>query len=225
MWADARSDSQSSATRAQLQSPAALGPYSQAISGMLGLVPETMKFAGDSVEEQTEQAMKNIGEVLKAGGCTYADVVKTTILLAEMDDFGKINPIYGAVFPEDAPPARSCFTVKDLPLGAKIEIEVIGERAHALALAPARPKSRPREDPAKQCAMGVPLTTRPPCPAARPPAACAKPPCPSEERASFARALSTRQRANGVGNDAWYTCSSARGSRRVHAPRAARPAG
>ena len=111
------------------------GPYSQAIkagdtlycSGMLGLVPDTMKFAGDSVEEQTEQAMKNIGEVLKAGGCTYADVVKTTILLAEMEDFGKVNPIYGACFPEDAPPARSCFTVKDLPLAAKIEIEVIAK--------------------------------------------------------------------------------------------------
>eukprot|EP00239_Pterosperma_sp_CCMP1384_P002903 CAMPEP_0197847478 /NCGR_PEP_ID=MMETSP1438-20131217/6335_1 /TAXON_ID=1461541 /ORGANISM="Pterosperma sp., Strain CCMP1384" /LENGTH=179 /DNA_ID=CAMNT_0043459413 /DNA_START=85 /DNA_END=624 /DNA_ORIENTATION=+ len=112
--------------------PAALGPYSQAIkangtvyvSGCLGLIPETMKFVDDTIEGQTEQCMKNMGAVLEAAGCTHADVVKTTVLLADIGDFANANAIYAKYFPE-SPPARSCFAVKTLPLNALIEIEAI----------------------------------------------------------------------------------------------------
>ncbi|KAF6173317.1 hypothetical protein GIB67_027012 [Kingdonia uniflora] len=84
------------------KAPAALGPYSQAIkannllflSGCLGLIPETGKFVSDSVEEQTEQVLKNMGEILKASGASYSSVVKTTIMLADLKDFKKVNEIY-----------------------------------------------------------------------------------------------------------------------------------
>ncbi|KAH9318595.1 hypothetical protein KI387_020364, partial [Taxus chinensis] len=84
------------------KAPAALGPYSQAIkdknlvfvSGVLGLIPETGKFISDSVEEQTEQVLKNMGEILNASGASYSSVVKTTIMLADLNDFKKVNEIY-----------------------------------------------------------------------------------------------------------------------------------
>lgn len=112
--------------------PAALGPYSQAIksnnllfvSGVLGLVPETGKFVSDNVEDQTEQLLKNMGEILKAGGATYSSVVKTTIMLADLKDFKKVNEIYAKYFPSPFP-ARSTYQVAALPLDAKIEIECI----------------------------------------------------------------------------------------------------
>jgi reactive intermediate/imine deaminase len=112
------------------KSPAALGPYSQAIkagpllfvSGQIGLVPATMTFAGDTIETQTEQVMVNMGEILKAAGADFSDVVKTTILLADMDDFKTVNAIYGTRFPEN-PPARATFAVKTLPLNALVEID------------------------------------------------------------------------------------------------------
>ena len=111
------------------KSPAALGPYSQAIkagntlyvSGQIGLTPD-MKFAGDTIEAQTEQVMKNMGEILKEAGADFGDVVKTTILLADMADFKTVNEIYGARFPEN-PPARATFAVKTLPLDALVEID------------------------------------------------------------------------------------------------------
>ncbi|XP_042485828.1 reactive Intermediate Deaminase A, chloroplastic-like [Macadamia integrifolia] len=114
------------------KAPAALGPYSQAIkannmlfvSGVLGLVPETGKFISDGVEEQTEQVLKNMGEILKAGGASYSSVVKTTILLADLKDFKQVNEIYGKYFPSPAP-ARATYQVAALPLNAKIEIECI----------------------------------------------------------------------------------------------------
>ncbi|KAL0000820.1 reactive Intermediate Deaminase A, chloroplastic [Quercus robur] len=114
------------------KAPAALGPYSQAtkannflfVSGVLGLVPETGKFISDSVEDQTEQVLKNMGEILKAGGASYAAVVKTTIMLADLKDFKKVNEIYAKYFPSPAP-ARSTYQVAALPLDAKIEIECI----------------------------------------------------------------------------------------------------
>lgn len=114
--------------------PAALGPYSQAIkvndlifvSGVLGLIPETGKFVSDSVEDQTEQVLKNMGEILKASGADYSFVVKTTIMLADLKDFKKVNEIYAKYFP--APfPARSTYQVAALPMDAKIEIECIAE--------------------------------------------------------------------------------------------------
>ncbi|XP_047969185.1 reactive Intermediate Deaminase A, chloroplastic-like isoform X2 [Salvia hispanica] len=112
--------------------PAALGPYSQAIkannmlfmSGVLGLDPQTGKFVSDSVEDQTEQVLKNMGEILKASGASYASVVKTTIMLADLKDFKKVNEIYAKYFPAPAP-ARSTYQVAALPLDAKIEIECI----------------------------------------------------------------------------------------------------
>ncbi|KAJ4976392.1 hypothetical protein NE237_001498 [Protea cynaroides] len=114
------------------KAPAALGPYSQAIkannmlfvSGVLGLLPETGKFIADGVEEQTEQVLKNMGEILKASGVSYSSVVKTTIMLADLNDFKKVNEIYGKYFASPAP-ARSTYQVAALPMNAKIEIECI----------------------------------------------------------------------------------------------------
>ncbi|KAG2315986.1 hypothetical protein Bca4012_066829 [Brassica carinata] len=114
------------------KAPAALGPYSQAIkannlvflSGVLGLIPETGKFVSDSVEDQTEQVLKNMGEILKASGVDYSSVVKTTIMLADLGDFKKVNEIYAKYFPAPSP-ARSTYQVAALPLDAKIEIECI----------------------------------------------------------------------------------------------------
>ncbi|KAL8505577.1 hypothetical protein ACS0TY_016716 [Phlomoides rotata] len=114
------------------KAPAALGPYCQAIkannmlfmSGILGLVPETGKLVSDSVEDQTEQVLKNMGEILKAGGASYASVVKTTIMLADLKDFKKVNEIYGKYFPAPAP-ARSTDQVAALPADARIEIDCI----------------------------------------------------------------------------------------------------
>lgn len=114
------------------KAPAALGPYSQAIkannlvfvSGVLGLIPETGKFISDSVEEQAEQVLRNMGEILKASGASYSSVVKTTIMLADLDDFKKVNEIYAKYFSSPAP-ARSTYQVAALPLNAKIEIDCI----------------------------------------------------------------------------------------------------
>lgn len=112
--------------------PAALGPYSQAIksgnlvfvSGVLGLLPETGGFASDTIEGQTEQVLKNMGAILKEAGSSYASVVKTTIMLADLNDFKKVNEIYAKYFP--APfPARSTYQVAGLPLNARVEIECI----------------------------------------------------------------------------------------------------
>jgi len=110
--------------------PGAVGPYSQAIktsnlvfcSGQVALVPGTKNLSAEDVEGQTEQVMKNLGAVLEAAGSSFSQVVKTTVLLTDMADFGAVNAIYGRYFAEE-PPARACYAVKDLPLGAKVEIE------------------------------------------------------------------------------------------------------
>ncbi|MCD7456099.1 hypothetical protein HAX54_030674 [Datura stramonium] len=114
------------------KAPAALGPYSQAIkannflfvSGCLGLIPETGKFVSESVEDQTEQVLKNMGEILKASGVSYSSVVKTTILLADLNDFKKVNEIYAKYFQSPAP-ARATYQVAALPMNARIEVECI----------------------------------------------------------------------------------------------------
>ena len=116
------------------KAPAALGPYSQAIktnqtlyvSGCLGLIPGTKDMKGPTAPEQAEQALDNMGAVLEAGGASYSSVVKTLVLLDDMDDFAAVNEVYSKYFPEN-PPARSCFAVKTLPLGAKVKIECIAE--------------------------------------------------------------------------------------------------
>ena len=110
--------------------PAALGPYSQGIragdfvfaSGQLGLDPAGNLREG--VAAQAEQAMDNLTAVLKTGGASLADVVKTTIFLADMADFQTVNTIYGARF-SGAPPARSTVQVAALPKGGLVEIEMI----------------------------------------------------------------------------------------------------
>lgn len=112
--------------------PAALGPYSHAVStgtlvftsGQLGMDPETGKLAGESIQAQTEQALVNVENVLAAAGLTFSDVVKTTIFLTDLADFATVNGIYATRFPVQ-PPARSCVQVAALPAGARIEIEVI----------------------------------------------------------------------------------------------------
>ncbi len=116
------------------QAPKAIGPYSQAIdagdfifvSGQLGLDPKTGTLK-EGIEAQTRQALENIGAVLRAAGLDYSDVVKTTIFLAQMSDFKTVNTIYGEYF--QAPyPARATVAVKELPLNALVEIEVIARR-------------------------------------------------------------------------------------------------
>ena len=114
--------------------PAAIGPYSQAIaiegllfcSGQLGLDPASGNLA-DGVEAQAERALLNLRAVLDAAGLTFADVVKTTIFLADMGDFGVVNAVYGRFMP-DPPPARSTVGVAALPKGGLVEIEAIARR-------------------------------------------------------------------------------------------------
>lgn len=111
--------------------PAAVGPYVHAVeagdfvytSGQIGLVPATGVLA-EGVEAQAEQALRNIQAVLAAAGCTMADVVKTTVFLADIADFGKINEIYAKYFTGETP-ARSCLQAGALPKGALFEIEVV----------------------------------------------------------------------------------------------------
>ena len=115
--------------------PAAIGPYSHAVaaggllftSGQIALVPETGALVGDTIEEQTEQVLKNLEAVLAAHQMTFADVVKTTVFLTDLADFAVVNRIYGTRFPS-APPARSCVQAAALPAGAKVEIELIAAK-------------------------------------------------------------------------------------------------
>jgi 2-iminobutanoate/2-iminopropanoate deaminase len=116
--------------------PGAIGPYSQAIrtdgylfcSGQLGLDPATGEFAAGDVGAQAEQALRNLSAVLEVGGLSFADVVKTTIFLADMTDFATVNGIY-ARFVTDPPPARSTVAVAALPKGGRVEIEAIARIA------------------------------------------------------------------------------------------------
>ena len=115
--------------------PAAIGPYSHAIaagdflftSGQIALDPATGKLAGDTIEVQTEQVLKNLEAVLAAHGMTFADVVKTTVFLTDLADFATVNGIYATRFPAE-PPARSCVQVAGLPGGSKIEIELVAHK-------------------------------------------------------------------------------------------------
>ena len=116
------------------QAPAAVGPYSQAIqagnllmtSGQLGLDPATGALP-ESLEEQTEQSLKNIDAILTAAGYARTDVVKTTVFIRNMKDFGTVNRIYEAYFGEHKP-TRSCVEVSALPKGGLVEIEAVASR-------------------------------------------------------------------------------------------------
>lgn len=94
------------------------------VSGQLGVDPKTGEFAGPGLEEQAEQVLRNLSAVLEAAGTDLSHVVKTTVFLADMNDFSKMNEIYGRYFKEE-PPARSTIQVARLPRNARIEIEAI----------------------------------------------------------------------------------------------------
>ncbi len=114
------------------KAPAAIGPYSQAVgfanllflSGQIALDPSTGKLTGDTVQEQTKRVLENIRALLEAANLGFENVVKATIFLANMNDFGLVNEIYAPYFPEN-PPARSTVEVARLPRNALVEIEVI----------------------------------------------------------------------------------------------------
>ncbi len=118
------------------EAPAAIGPYSQAVavpvgdrrmlfcSGQIALDPATGAMVEGDVGEQTRQVLANLGAVLSAAGAGFADVVKTTIYLASMDDFAAVNAIYGERFVHD-PPARATVQAAKLPRGALVEIDAI----------------------------------------------------------------------------------------------------
>jgi 2-iminobutanoate/2-iminopropanoate deaminase len=116
--------------------PAAVGPYSQAIvvgdfvfcSGQLGIDPATGQIAADDVQGQAQQALRNLQAVLKAAGSGLSRVVKTTVFLADIECFPAMNEVYATFF-GDPPPARSTIAVKDLPLGALVEIEAVAVKS------------------------------------------------------------------------------------------------
>lgn len=111
--------------------PAAIGPYSQAISvngflfasGQVALDPASGATVGTTIEEQAERCCKNVAAILEANGQGFADVVKTTCFLADMADFTAFNAVYGKYF--TGKPARSCVAVKEIPKGLLCEIEII----------------------------------------------------------------------------------------------------
>jgi 2-iminobutanoate/2-iminopropanoate deaminase len=114
------------------RAPGAIGPYSQAIktggmvycSGQIPIDPATGEFVSNDVVEQTEQVLKNLSEVLKAAGSDLGNVVKTTVFLADMDDFAAMNEVYGRYFNENKP-ARATVQAARLPRDAKVEIECV----------------------------------------------------------------------------------------------------
>ena len=114
------------------KAPAAIGPYSQAIqvgnlvytSGQIPIDPATGMFVAGGIKEQTRQSLLNVKAILEEAGLTMSDVVKTTVFMADMNDFADMNAVYAEFFAEPYP-ARSAVAVKTLPKGALVEIEVI----------------------------------------------------------------------------------------------------
>ncbi|KAF7668392.1 hypothetical protein LDENG_00017820 [Lucifuga dentata] len=112
--------------------PAAIGPYSQSvvvdrtmyISGQLGLDVSSGQLVDGGVQAQAKQALINMGEILKAAGCDYSNVVKTTVLLADMNDFNSVNDVYKTFFSTNFP-ARAAYQVAALPRGGLVEIEAV----------------------------------------------------------------------------------------------------
>ena len=114
------------------KAPAAVGPYSQAIkagnvvycSGQIPLVPETGEIVEGDIKAQAKQSLENVKAVLTEAGATFSNVVKTTVFIVDMADFGAINEVYAEYF-GDHKPARSCVAVNELPKGARVEVEVL----------------------------------------------------------------------------------------------------
>jgi 2-iminobutanoate/2-iminopropanoate deaminase len=116
------------------KAPTAIGPYSQAIkvgnlvytSGQIPINPATGSFVEGGIKEQTRQSLTNVQAILKEAGLTMENVVKTTVFMADMNDFANMNTVYAEFFTEPYP-ARSAVAVKTLPKGALVEIEVVAE--------------------------------------------------------------------------------------------------
>lgn len=116
------------------EAPAPIGPYSQAVhaggflfcSGQIPLDPKTGELVPGDVKDQTRQVLRNLKAVLSKGGASFADVVKTTIFVVDIDEFAAVNEVYAEAF-GDAPPARSTVGVAALPRGSRVEIEAIAE--------------------------------------------------------------------------------------------------
>ena len=114
------------------KAPKPVGPYSQAVeinktlycSGQIAIIPETDEVMTGDIEKQTRQVMKNISAVLQEAGYNWDQIVKTTIFMTNLEEFGKVNAIYAEAF-TDMPPARSTVQVSALPKGVNVEIEVI----------------------------------------------------------------------------------------------------
>ncbi len=115
--------------------PAAIGPYNQAVmtgntlycSGQIAIDPKTGELVLDDIDKETNQVMRNIGNVLKAAGMDFENVVKATIFMKDMDDYGRINEVYARYF-QASPPAREAVAVKTLPKNVNVEISVIAYR-------------------------------------------------------------------------------------------------
>lgn len=113
--------------------PAPIGPYNQAVlkgntlytSGQIALNPATGELVTDTIESETKQVMQNMKAVLEAAGMTFENVVKTTIFIMDMNDFGKINTVYGSYFNEKTAPARETVQVACLPKNVNVEISMI----------------------------------------------------------------------------------------------------
>jgi 2-iminobutanoate/2-iminopropanoate deaminase len=126
------------------RAPAAIGPYSQAVragdfvftSGQIALDPATGELVGGGVEQETRRVLDNLSAVLAAAGAGWADVVKTTIYLADLGDFALVNKLYGERVGPGVMPARSTVQVAKLPRGAAVEIDAVA-LVHAAARAPA----------------------------------------------------------------------------------------
>lgn len=115
------------------KAPAPIGPYSQAVvagnmlytSGQIALHPETGELVTGDIETETKQVMENMKAVLDAAGTTFENVIKSTIFISDMDDFAKINGVYGAYFNEKTAPARETVQVAKLPKNVNVEISMI----------------------------------------------------------------------------------------------------
>ena len=115
------------------KAPQAVGPYSQAVvynglvytSGQIAINPETNTVEADDIKGQTEQIMKNLGEVLRASNSSFENAIKTVCFIADMNDFGAFNEVYAKYF--TSKPARSCVAVKSIPKGLLCEVEIIAD--------------------------------------------------------------------------------------------------
>ena len=115
------------------KAPAPIGPYNQAVlvgntlytSGQIALNPATMELILDDIETETNQVMQNMKAVLEAAGMTFENVVKSTIFIMNMNDFARINSVYGKYFDENSAPARETVQVAGLPKGVNVEISMI----------------------------------------------------------------------------------------------------